>query len=110
MSDNGAQLLLIGSKVRIINLPIKEVSLLAEGSLPAYGYNPGDFIELLAGPVKVEKGRLEQCRAWLSGYIASLEKSPVINAVSYGEPKEIYQIFRQRVVDKGTGHGWFMFQ
>ncbi|HFQ81077.1 MAG TPA: AAA family ATPase [Desulfobacterales bacterium] len=110
MSDNSSKLLLIGSKVRIVNLPIKEVSLLAEGSLPAYGYNPGDFIELLAGPVKVEKGRLEQCRAWLSGYIASLEKSPVINAVSYGEPKEIYQIFRQRAADKDTGHGWFMFQ
>ena len=35
-------LLLLGSDVKVNNLPIKEVSLLSEGSLPAYGYNPGD--------------------------------------------------------------------
>jgi hypothetical protein len=46
---NRPNLLLLGSDVKVNNLPIKEVSLLSEGSLPAYGYNPGDFIELLAG-------------------------------------------------------------
>ncbi len=52
-----ARILLLGSNVRIVNIPIKEVSLLREGSLPAYGYNPSDFIELLAGRVSVENGR-----------------------------------------------------
>ena len=61
MGNNTAnKLLLIGSDVKIINLPIKEVNLLEEGSLPAYGYNPGDFIELLAGKVTIEGGRLDR--------------------------------------------------
>ncbi len=46
-----SKILLLGSNVKIYNLPVKEVSLLEEGSLPAYGYNPGDDIELLAGRV-----------------------------------------------------------
>ena len=102
-------LLLLGSDVKVNNLPIKEVSLLSEGSLPAYGYNPGDFIELLAGKVSVENGRLEQCLTWLASYLASADMTPRVRTLTYGEPKEIFQIFR----NKGTSteqqdHGWFM--
>lgn len=104
------KLLLIGSDVKIINLPIKEVSLLAEGSLPAYGYNPGDFIELLAGKVKIEAGRLEQCLTWLSSYMGSLDVAPRIQTVTYGEQKEVYQIFRKRSYSRSEKNGWFMFQ
>ena len=66
MSDNSQKILLLGSNVLISSLPIKEVSLLHEGSLPAYGYNPGDSLELLAGQVSVEEGRQEQCLTWLN--------------------------------------------
>ena len=101
--------LLLGSDVKVNNLPIKEVSLLSEGSLPAYGYNPGDFIELLAGRVSVENGRLEQCLTWLSSYLASASLAPRIRTLTYGEQKEIFQVFRKRgaATDK-SDHGWFM--
>ena len=101
-------LLLLGSDVRIVNLPIKEVNLLEEGSLPAYGYNPGDHIELLAGPVTIEAGRLEQCLTWLSTYLATLDLSPKIRTVSYGDRKEVYQLFRNRLHTDGGADGWFM--
>lgn len=104
------KLLFLGSDVKIINLPVKEVSLLEEGSLPAYGYNPGDFIELLAGRVNIENGRMEQCLTWLSSYLTTLELTPQINTVSYGDPKELYQIFRKRSHQQAAGQGWFMFQ
>jgi len=110
MSSSCTQLLLIGSRVRIFNLPIKEVSLLAEGSLPAYGYNPGDFIKLLAGSVNIENGRLEQCRIWLSSYLNGLDSVPQINTITYGDPKDIYQIFRQRSINNSIEQGWFMYQ
>ena len=102
-------LLLLGSNVKVNNLPIKEVSLLSEGSLPAYGYNPGDFIELLAGKVSVENGRLEQCLTWLASYLASARLTPRIRTLTYGEPKEIFQIFRKKgAVTEQQNHGWFM--
>lgn len=103
------KILLLGSNAKITNLPIKEVSMLAEGSLPAYGYNPGDFIELLAGKVTVEDGRLEQCLTWLSSYLAPTDISTRINTLAYGAPKDIFQIFKKRkgVRDKND-HGWFM--
>jgi len=104
------KLLLLGSDVKIINLPIKEVSLLPEGSLPAYGYNPGDFIELLAGKVNIEAGRLEQCLTWLSSYITNLDPAPPIQTITYGEQKEVYQIFRKRSYAQNDKAGWFMFQ
>ncbi|MEW6426889.1 MAG: AAA family ATPase [Thermodesulfobacteriota bacterium] len=105
------KILLLGSDVRIINLPVKEVSLLAEGSLPAYGYNPGDHIELLAGRVSVERGRLEQCHCWLSSYLSSSGIRARLDNWAYGEQKEIYQLFRLRKPkgqDKDRA-GWFMF-
>ncbi len=105
-----AKLLLLGSDIKIVNLPIKEVSLLAEGSLPAYGYNHGDFIELMAGRVTIEHGRLEQCRTWLSASLHGQVPEPRIDTLTYGEPKEVYQIFRKRDYSKDPGHGWFMFQ
>jgi hypothetical protein len=102
-------ILLLGSNVKINNLPIKEVSLLSEGSLPAYGYNPGDFIELLAGRVSIENGRLEQCLTWLASYLASAGLTPRIRTLTYGEPKEIFQIFRKkRPAAEQQHHGWFM--
>ena len=104
-------LLLLGSDVKVNNLPIKEVSLLPEGSLPAYGYNPGDFIELLAGKVSVDNGRLEQCLTWLSSYLASADMTPRIRTLTYGEQKEIFQIFRNKeIATEQQGHGWFMVQ
>lgn len=108
MTDS-AKLLFLGSDIRIINLPIKEVSLLAEGSLPAYGYNPGDFIELMAGRITIENGRLEQCRTWLESTLTGVAITPQIESLTYGDPKEVYQIFRKRDYDKHPGHGWFMF-
>ena len=105
-----AKILLLGSDIKIINLPIKEVSLLAEGSLPAYGYNHGDFIELMAGRVTIEQGRLEQCRTWLLTSLKGVELQPQIDTLAYGDPKEVYQIFRRRDYSKDPGHGWFMFQ
>jgi len=110
MSEHSTKILLLGSNVRITNLPTKEVSLLEEGNLPAYGYNPGDDIDLLAGPVSIEKGRLEQCLTWLASYLANSELTPRLNTLSYGTEKQVYQIFRKRpnhAVDK-PGHGWFM--
>lgn len=105
------KILLLGSDVRIVNLPVKEVSLLPEGSLPAYGYNPGDYIQLLAGRATVEKGRLEQCRAWLAACLATTGLAPEINTWRYGESKEIFQIFRRREsVQAIDGDGWFLFQ
>jgi len=105
-----AKLLLLGSDIRIINLPIKEVSLLAEGSLPAYGYNPGDFIELMAGPVTIERGRLEQCQSWLATNLSGMAVAPELATITYGETKEVYQIFRKRDHSTAPGTGWFMFQ
>ncbi|MDR9500575.1 MAG: hypothetical protein RI601_02135 [Desulfurivibrionaceae bacterium] len=35
--DSSQRILFLGSNVKIRNIPIKEVSLLEEGSLPAYG-------------------------------------------------------------------------
>ena len=57
MDGQSQKITLLGSNVKIRNLPIKQVSLLEEGSLPAYGYNPGDHIELMAGDVSIEYGR-----------------------------------------------------
>lgn len=111
MKKKQTNILLLGSEVSISNLAIKEVSLLKEGSLPAYGYNPGDFIELLAGPVKVENGRLEQCQNWMSSHLTSLEDPPVVRAHTYGNRKKVYQIFRKREHNKNDqgNSGWFMF-
>jgi len=106
------KILLLGSQVRITNLPVKEVSLLREGSLPAYGYNPGDQVELLAGEVSIEQGRLEQTHTWLATYLRRVGLDPAIATFTYGEQKEIYQIFRNRQTgrDGGPEKGWFMFQ
>jgi hypothetical protein len=111
MAENSRNILLLGSDVSISNLPIKEVSLLKEGSLPAYGYNPGDFIELLAGHVFHEDGRLSQCEAWLSSCL-DIPEQIRIRTVKYGDRKLVYQIFRHRQHDNESsdGHGWFMFQ
>jgi len=109
-ADNNQNILLLGSDVKVTNLPIKEVSLLPEGSLPAYGYNPGDFIELLAGKVSVENGRLEQCLNWLTSYLTSSSLSPRIRTLTYGEQKEIFQIFRKKNSSAPIDHGWFMVQ
>ncbi|MFP7754396.1 hypothetical protein ACLG6S_07030 [Thermodesulfobacteriota bacterium B35] len=110
MEQISPKILLLGSNVKITNLPIKEVSLLEEGSLPAYGYNPGDDIDLLAGRVSIENGRLEQCLTWLSIYLTGSELTPRLHSVAYGSEKQVFQIFRKR---KGTAvekpdHGWFM--
>ena len=109
--EKSPNILLLGSDVKINNLPIKEVSLLPEGSLPAYGYNPGDFIELLAGKVTIENGRLEQCLSWLASYLASANLTPRIRTLTYGEQKEIFQIFRKKGhASAQKDHGWFMVQ
>lgn len=103
------KILFLGSNVKIRNLPIKEVSLIEEGSLPSYGYNPGDFVELLAGDVAVEHGRLDQCMTWLASYLTAADLSPKITTVTYGEQKDIFQVFRKRQrpeIDRD--HGWFM--
>lgn len=102
-------ILLLGSNASITNLPVKEVSLLAQGSLPAYGYNPGDFIELLAGKVTIEDGRLDQCLTWLSMFLTSTNICPKITTLNYGDRQDIFQIFRKK--DKNAqldGHGWYM--
>ena len=105
------KLLLLGSKVKITNLPIKEVSMIAEGNLPAYGYNPGDFIELLAGDITIEEGRLEQCLTWLSAFLTPSELTPKIHTISYGKPKDVFQIFYKRgEICEGEDHGWFMMR
>lgn len=110
MEGDVEKITLLGSNVKIRNLPVKEVSLLQEGSLPAYGYNPGDHIELLAGKVSVEYGRLDQCLTWLTAFLVETEMTPRINMVSYGEQKDIFQIFRRFELQKQQreDHGWFM--
>ena len=108
-NDDNQKILFLGSKVKIRNLPIKEVSLIEEGNLPAYGYNPGDFVELMAGKVGVENGRLDQCQTWLASYLTTANMSPKVTTVTYGEQKDIFQVFRKRQhpeIDKD--HGWFM--
>ncbi|HHB75812.1 MAG TPA: ATPase, partial [Desulfobulbus sp.] len=109
------KVLLLGSNVQIYNLPIKEVSLLKEGSLPAYGYNPGDDIELLAGKVAEVGGRLEECLTWLASYLVTSELSPRIHSLTYGREKKVYQIFKKRVFRQRRAEdrdrkeqGWFM--
>ena len=112
MTMSNSKIVLIGSDVTIHNLPVKEVSLLAEGSLPAYGYNPGDLIELLAGRVNVENGRLDQCLTWLASFLTEAALETPIRTYTYGEPKEIYQFFRKQrpsaMADRQDG--WFMTQ
>ena len=103
------KILLLGSNARVTNLPIKEVSLMQEGSLPEYGYNPGDFIELLAGRVTVEDGRLDQCLTWLSSFLTTSGLTPVLNTISYGRQKQIFQLFKRREGRPVSGQGgWFM--
>jgi hypothetical protein len=110
MEQERQKILLLGSDVKVNNLPIKEVSLLSEGSLPAYGYNPGDFIELLAGKVSIDNGRLDQCLMWLASYLTSTDLTPRIRTLTYGEQKEIFQIFRKKSYgpQEEEGRGWFM--
>ena len=109
MVANSSKILILGSNVKITNLPVKEVSLLQEGSLPAYGYNPGDNIDLLAGPVSVEKGRLEQCLTWLNSYLAESGLTPQVDCLTYGPEKQVYQIFkRQKTGGEDDHDGWFM--
>jgi hypothetical protein len=104
-----AKILFLGSNVKITNLPVKEVSLLEEGNLPAYGYNPGDNIALLAGPVTVEQGRLEESMTWLTAYLSGTVHNPKINFLTYGAEKQVYQMFRQRKTPAGgKNNGWFM--
>lgn len=108
-ASDSTKILFLGSNVKITNMPVKEVSLLEEGSLPAYGYNPGDNIVLLAGPVTIEHGRLEQCLTWLSAYLVGSELRPKINTLSYGGERQVYQLFRKRRSGKdGRAEGWFM--
>ena len=110
MPDDTQKILLLGSNVLINSLPIKEVSLLHEGSLPAYGYNPGDSLELLAGQVSVEQGRLEQCLTWLNSLKDQNSPEIEIRSRTYGDPKEVYQFFRRRLIaDNDQSQGWFMF-
>lgn len=107
--ETSQKILFLGSNVKIRNIAIKEVSLLEEGSLPAYGYNPGDFVELLAGKVEVENGRLDQCMTWLAAHLTSANLSPKITTFTYGEQKDIFQIFRKyQRPDIEKDHGWFM--
>jgi hypothetical protein len=110
MAEYDQKVTLLGSNVKIRNLPIKQVSLLEEGNLPAYGYNPGDHIELMAGDVSVEYGRLEQALTWLSAYVAESDLAPRLHSVTYGEQKDVFQIFRKyrnSHVER-EDHGWFM--
>jgi len=95
MSENDQKVTLLGSNVKIRNLPIKQVSLLEEGNLPAYGYNPGDHIELMAGDVSIEYGRLEQLLTWLSAYVSESDLSPRIHSVTYGEQKDVFSDFQE---------------
>jgi len=109
MDNTAPNILLLGSKIKIHNLPIKEVSLLEKGYLPAYGYNPGDSIELLAGDIGIEDGRLEQTLTWLAGLLTSANLSPHLRTYAYGEQKDVFQIFRQRQHPSiADDHGWFM--
>ena len=106
---NRPKIAMLGSKATITNLPIKEVSLMVQGSLPSYGYDPGDFIELLAGRVTTEEGRLEQCLTWLSSFLTSSELTPSITTHPYGQEKQVFQIFKKlREIPGDDHHGWFM--
>lgn len=110
MKNLSPKILFLGSNVTIYNVPVKEASLLEEGSLPAYGYNPGDDIDLLAGRVNRENGRLDQCMTWLASYLTESELTPRVNTLRYGDKKQVYQVFRK---DKSGStekedHGWFM--
>lgn len=103
------KILLLGSKATITNLPVEEVNMLATGSLPAYGYNPGDFIELLAGHVSIDEGRLDQCLTWLSAFLTSTDLTPRINTLTYGPNRDVFQIFKKRKnLAEDPDHGWFM--
>ncbi len=103
------KILLLGSNASITNLPVKEVSLMQEGSLPEYGYNPGDFIELLAGRVTVDEGRVDQCLTWLSSFLTTHGISPLINTVTYGRQKQVFQLFKKHGGIPVSGQsGWFM--
>lgn len=110
MTEYDQKVTLLGSNVKIRNLPIKQVSLLEEGNLPAYGYNPGDHIELMAGEVSVEYGRLEQVLTWFSAYVAESDLTPRVHSVTYGEQKDVFQIFRKyrNSNEERDDHGWFM--
>ena len=110
MPADSQKILLLGSNVLISSLPIKEVSLLHEGSLPAYGYNPGDSLELLAGQVTIEQGRQEQCLTWLNSLKDRGSSEVDFRSRTYGEPKEVYQFFRRRkIAGDDQSKGWFMF-
>lgn len=110
MPADPQKILLLGSNVLISSLPIKEVSLLHEGSLPAYGYNPGDSLELLAGPASLDQGRQEQCLTWLNSLKDQSSPEVEIRSRTYGDPKEVYQLFRRRKsADNDPAKGWFMF-
>lgn len=110
MSGYNQKITLLGSNVKIRNLPIKQVSLLEEGNLPAYGYNPGDHIELMAGDVSIEYGRLEQLLTWLAAYVSESDLTPRIHSLTYGEQKDVFQIFKKyrNVNIEKDDHGWFM--
>ncbi len=109
MDKDKEKLLLLGSRVEITNLPIREVSMMAEGSLPAYGYDPSDEVQLLAGQISIERGRLDQCLTWLSAYLESTPLAPAIETIQYGDPKQVFQIFNQ-LSGRGENRndGWFM--
>jgi hypothetical protein len=110
MENLSPKILFLGSDVTIFNVPVKEASLLEEGSLPAYGYNPGDDIDLLAGRVNSEKGRLDECLTWLASYLKDSELTPELQTLRYGAEKQVYQIFRQDKTGRSgkADHGWFM--
>lgn len=110
METLSPKILFLGSNVTIFNVPVKEASLLEEGSLPAYGYNPGDDIELLAGRVNRENGRLDESLTWLASYLNDSELTPRITTLRYGEEKHVYQIFRKDKTGRSgkADHGWFM--
>ncbi len=110
MAGKTQNILILGSNVLISSLPIKEVSLLREGSLPAYGYNPGDSLELLAGRVTIEEGRQEQCLTWLQSMLEPSAPATKFRTWTYGEPREVYQFFRRRkIAVDDSSRGWFMF-
>ncbi len=110
MPQYDQKITLLGSNVKIRNLPIKQVSLLEEGNLPAYGYNPGDHIELMAGNVSVEYGRLEQLLTWFSAYVAESDLNPRVHSLTYGKQKDVFQIFRKykNICVDLEDHGWFV--
>ena len=103
------KILLLGSRIKITNLPVQEVSMIAQGSLPAYGYNPADFIELLSGRISIVEGRMEEFLTWLSSFLTTTELSPRIDTIAYGDEREVFQIFNKLGQDRDDpDHGWFM--